>query len=62
MDRENRVGKKRVARHEHRPCPGIIIHGREDKQVGEPRIHAFVWGGEMRPRPTLPYGRRKGAA
>ena len=62
MDREHRVGKKRVARHEHRSYPGIIIHDREDKLVGEPRIHAFVWGGEMRPRPTLPYGRWKSVA
>jgi hypothetical protein len=29
---------------------------------GEPRIAAFIWGGKIRPAPTLPYGRWKGAA
>ena len=30
--------------------------------LGEPRIAAFIWGGKIRPAPTLPYGRWKGAA
>ena len=30
--------------------------------AGEPRIAAFIWGGKIRPTPTLPYGRWKGAA
>jgi hypothetical protein len=30
--------------------------------VGEPRIAAFIWGRKIRPNPTLPYGRWKGAA
>jgi len=30
--------------------------------VGEPRIAAFIWGRKIRPTPTLPYGRWKGAA
>ncbi|MCJ7626927.1 MAG: hypothetical protein MUO50_00940 [Longimicrobiales bacterium] len=29
---------------------------------GHPRIAAFIWGGKVRPTPTLPYGRWKGAA
>lgn len=28
----------------------------------EPRIAAFIWGGKVRPSPTLPFGRWKGAA
>lgn len=27
----------------------------------EPRIAAFVWGGKVRPSPTLPFGRWKSA-
>lgn len=27
-----------------------------------PRISAFIWGGKVRPTPTLPFGRWKGAA
>lgn len=45
-------------------APGIVItEGRES--VGptpEPRITAFIWGGKVRPTPTLPFGRWKGAA
>ena len=29
---------------------------------GRPRISAFIWGGKVKPTPTLPYGRWKGAA
>lgn len=45
--------------------PGIVIaDGRRARTsvVRAPRIHAFVWGGRVRPTPTLPYGRWKGAA
>lgn len=46
--------------------PGIIIAGgwRPSDPPGEevPRITAFIWGGKVRPAPTLPYGRWKGAA
>ena len=28
----------------------------------EPAIAAFIWGGKVRPSPTLPFGRWKGAA
>ncbi|MEK9501555.1 hypothetical protein [Gaopeijia maritima] len=45
------------------PVPGIVIH-RGANGVGpvDPRISAFIWGGKVRPTPTLPYGRRQGAA
>ncbi len=38
-------------------CPGDSSDGRS-----HPRIAAFIWGGMVRPAPTLPYGRWKGAA
>lgn len=42
----------------------VIASGR--KSTGNdtlvPRIAAFIWGGKVRPTPTLPYGRWKGAA
>lgn len=41
----------------------VIADGRwvtEDRRA--PRITAFIWGGKVRPTPTLPYGRWKGAA
>lgn len=46
------------------PPRGIVItrgEERENEQRG-PRIAAFIWGGKVRPTPTLPYGRWKGAA
>lgn len=42
--------------------PGIIIHGRDEEAPPPPRIHAFIWGGEVPSHPVLPYGRWKGAA
>ena len=46
------------------PLHGIVIHR---GPVGEgrepiPRISAFIWGGKVRPTPTLPFGRWKDAA
>lgn len=38
-------------------CPGDLFKGE-----GHPRIAAFIWGGKVRPAPTLPFGRWKGAA
>jgi len=44
---------------------GIVVTG---NRVGfadgdeHPRIAAFIWGGKVRPTPTLPFGRWKGAA
>lgn len=45
--------------------PGIVITDRKkraQRQGRHPRIRAFIWGGKVRPHPTLPYGRWKGAA
>lgn len=47
------------------PGHGIVItDGWENgtTEGKEPRILAFIWGGRVRPMPTLPYGRWKGAA
>jgi hypothetical protein len=45
------------------PLPGIVIAGGGGKtDPRAPRISAFIWGGKVRPVPTLPYGRWKGAA
>lgn len=56
-----------VAEEEYRDgtSPGIVVVDMraeltEDEQ--RPRIAAFIWGGKVRPMPTLPYGRWKGAA
>lgn len=32
------------------------------EEAPRPRISAFIWGGKVRPSPTLPFGRWKGAA
>jgi hypothetical protein len=43
--------------------PGIVIaEGRQGSDERSPRISAFIWGGKVRPTPTLPYGRWKGVA
>jgi hypothetical protein len=44
--------------------PGIVIaDGRWGLALDRaPRISAFIWGGKVRPSPTLPFGRWKGAA
>lgn len=38
---------------------GIVIRGAEEAEVKEPLITAFIWGGKVRPEPTLPFGRWK---
>lgn len=42
----------------------VIASGRKSggADARAPRIAAFIWGGKVRPTPTLPYGRWKGAA
>lgn len=40
---------------------GIVIIRGEDPTPQRPRISAFIWGGKVRPTPTLPYGRWKSA-
>lgn len=62
MNRFKRRGKDRGREGRGAPLPGIIIHGREDTRPETPRIHAFIYGGEAQPAPTLPYGRRKNVA
>jgi len=47
-----------------RTIQGIVVNdGRGEGHVlaRGPRIHAFIWGGKVRPTPTLPFGRWKGA-
>lgn len=43
---------------------GIMISpvGASEAEAHRPRISAFIWGGKVRPTPTLPFGRWKGAA
>ncbi len=43
---------------------GIVITPSvaSDDESRRPRISAFIWGGKVRPTPTLPFGRWKGAA
>lgn len=54
---------------DHRPtresAQGIVVADRKSEETipsGGPRIAAFIWGGKVKPTPTLPYGRWKGAA
>jgi len=45
--------------------PGIVVTDSPADISGveeHPRIAAFIWGVKVRPSPTLPYGRWKGAA
>ena len=45
--------------------PGIVVTDSSVESTGNgdgPRIAAFIWGGKVKPAPTLPYGRWKGAA
>lgn len=44
-----------------RGLPGIVVF--EPMQPAKaPRISAFIWGGKVRPVPTLPFGRWKTTA
>lgn len=62
MNRLKRQGRDGETEVRAGPLPGIIIHGREDFRPDHPRIQAFIWGGEVPPTPTLPFGRRKNVA
>ena len=54
--------KKRDAKVIERELPaGIVIHDVEAAER-KPLISAFIWGGKVRPEPTLPYGRWKPTA
>lgn len=37
-------------------APGIVIHDHFEP-LRRPSILAFIWGGKVRPVPSLPYGR-----
>lgn len=39
---------------------GIVVQNGEP-EPSRPRAVAFVWGGKVRPKPSLPYGRWKQA-
>ena len=43
---------------------GIVVMrgGAREAKERPPRIAAFIWGGKVRPTPTLPYGRWKRAS
>jgi len=41
--------------------PGIVIADVMRGAPATPRIAAFIWGGKVRPTPTLPYGRWRAA-
>jgi hypothetical protein len=44
------------------PLRGIVIARGLPPAQPQPRIYAFIWGGKVRPTPTLPFGRWRGAA
>lgn len=46
---------------ENEEVAGIVIRDRVEP-VKRPVISAFIWGGKVRPLPTLPFGRWKPAA
>jgi hypothetical protein len=41
--------------------PGIVVLDRAEPPR-RPLISAFIWGGPLRPQPTLPFGRWKVSA
>jgi hypothetical protein len=54
MEREQKPsagGKPPVA------TPGIVIRGGFEPER-RPTVSAFIWGGKVRPVPSIPYGRR----
>jgi hypothetical protein len=64
MDMSDTGTRKDAHEYPEERWPGIVIRDgrRGDGPVLEPRISAFIWGGKVRPTPTLPFGRWKGAA
>jgi hypothetical protein len=62
---KGRVGSTEEDTRSDESSPGIVVtdcQGSLSDGVDHPRIAAFIWGGKVRPAPTLPYGRWKGAA
>jgi hypothetical protein len=71
MERDKEImSKGRVGRGEEEfgsatDTTGIVVTDRKadlEEGLDHPRIFAFVWGEKVRPAPTLPYGRWRGAA
>jgi hypothetical protein len=63
--RKGRVGDTEVELSADEGSAGIVVtntQGGFSDREDHPRIAAFIWGGKVRPTPTLPYGRWKGAA
>lgn len=56
-----RGGKAGEGRRQNGEVPGIVIADGMRGAGVQPRISAFIWGGKVRPAPTLPYGRWKDA-
>jgi hypothetical protein len=62
---KGRVGRSEEDLRSGGDTTGIVVMDRKadlPEGAAHPRISAFVWGGKVRPTPTLPYGRWKGAA
>ncbi len=57
-----RSGEVKAPKKAQRELPaGIVIRGAEETEQ-KPVISAFIWGGKVRPEPTLPFGRWKPTA
>lgn len=54
----NRVTKRSQGISVERGPAGIVIRPTAESE-SKPKIAAFIWGGKVRPEPTLPYGRWK---
>jgi hypothetical protein len=63
MDRGQQLMKDQgqATQPEGQDPPGIVIRDGGAPPV-VPAIAAFIWGGKVRPLPTLPYGRWKASA
>ncbi len=61
MERSRSVKKRDEERIERELPAGIVIH-RVGEEAPKPAISAFIWGGKVRPEPTLPFGRWKPTA
>jgi hypothetical protein len=57
-------GQVVTRRPEARALRGIVIANGRSPMGGQPppTVVAFIWGGKVRPTPSLPYGRLRGAA
>jgi hypothetical protein len=62
---KGRVVESNAGSRPEQSSPGIVVTDVSvhlSEEGDHPRISAFIWGGKVRPTPTLPYGRWKGAA